>query len=88
MKEAEEKDGRREVKQGKKINVRAIQVRGKNEIEQTKALSLRDQKYPKLRKGTGFTIGGAGANAGRQAGANAGLGRQVSGRQTRRIAGA
>jgi hypothetical protein len=88
MKEAEEKDGRREVKQGKKINVRAIQVRGKNEIEQTKALSLRDQKYPKLRKGTGFTIGGAGANAGRQAGANTGLGRQVSGRQTRRIAGA
>lgn len=87
IKRQEEKEGRREMKQGKRINLSAIRVRGKNEIEDSKALALRDQKYPKLGKGRGFTSGGSGSRAGSSAGARAGLGRQVASTRQRRLAG-
>ena len=87
IKRQEEKEGRREMKQGKRINLSAIRVRGKNEIEDSKALALRDQKYPKLGTGRGFTSGGSGSRAGSNAGARAGLGRQVASTRQRRLAG-
>ena len=87
MKAQEEKEGRREMKQGKRINLSAIRVRGKNEIEDSKSLALRDEKYPKLGKGRGFTSGGSGSRAGSSAGARAGLGRQVASTRQRRLAG-
>ena len=63
-------------------------VRGKNEIEQSKALSLRDKVYPRLCKGSGFTRGGSGRDSGRAAGSQVGLGKQVSGRSSLRLTGA
>ena len=87
IKRQEEKEGRREMKQGKRINLSALKVRGKNEIEDSKSLALRDEKYPKLRSGRGFTSGGSGSRAGSNAGARAGLGRQVASTRQRRLAG-
>ena len=75
------------MKQGKRINLSAIRVRGKNEIEDSKSLALRDEKYPKLGKGRGFTSGGSGSRAGYSAGGRAGLGRQVASTRQRRLTG-
>ena len=87
MKQTEEKEGRREVREGKRVNLSALKVRGKNEIEDSKSLALRDEKYPKLGKGRGFTQGGSGSRAGYSAGGRAGLGRQVASTRQRRLAG-
>ena len=87
MKQTEEKEGRREVREGKRINLSALKVRGKNEIEDSKSLALRNEKYPKLGKGRGFTQGGSGSRAGYSAGGRAGLGRQVASTRQRRLAG-
>ena len=75
------------MKQGKRINLSAIRVRGKNEIEDSKSLALRDEKYPTLGKGRGFTSGGSGSRAGYSAGGRAGLGRQVASGREKRLSG-
>lgn len=88
MKEQEEKQGRTIQINNESVNQSAMVVRGKNEIEQSKALSLRDKVYPRLCKGSGFTRGGSGRDSGRAAGSQVGLGKQVSGRSSLRLTGA
>ena len=87
MKKAEEKEGKTIQINNESVNQSAMVVRGKNEIEQSKALSLRDKIYPRLSKGSGFTGGGSGSQSGREAGASVGLGKQVSGRSSLRLSG-
>ena len=87
MKEQEEKQGRTIQINNESVNQSAMVVRGKNEIEQSKALSLRDKVYPRLRSGSGFTGGGSGRDSGRAAGSQVGLGKQVSGRSSLRLSG-
>tara|TARA_E500000331_G_scaffold353559_1_gene404497 strand:- start:591 stop:1379 length:789 start_codon:yes stop_codon:yes gene_type:complete len=87
MKEQEEKQGRTIQINNESVNQSAMVVRGKNEIEQSKAISLRDKVYPRLCKGSGFTGGGSGRNSGRAAGSQVGLGKQVSGKSSLRLSG-
>ena len=87
MKKAEEKEGKTIQINNESVNQSAMVVRGKNEIEQSKALSLRDKVYPRLSKGSGFTGGGSGSQSGRAAGSQVGLGKQVSGRSALRLSG-
>ena len=87
MKEQEEKQGRTIQINNESVNQSAMVVRGMIEIEQSKALSLRDKVYPRLSKGSGFTGGGSGSQSGRAAGSQVGLGKQVSGRSSLRLSG-
>tara|TARA_R100000458_G_scaffold52331_1_gene53802 strand:- start:374 stop:1186 length:813 start_codon:yes stop_codon:yes gene_type:complete len=87
MKKEEEKQGKTIQINNESVNQSAMVVRGKNEIEQSKALSLRDKVYPRLRSGSGFTRGGSGRDAGRASGSQVGLGKQVSGRSALRLSG-
>ena len=87
MKKREEKNGKTIQINKESVNQSAMVVRGKNEIEQSKAISLRDKVYPRLSKGSGFSGGGSGSQSGRAAGASVGLGKQVSGRSSLRLSG-
>jgi len=87
MKKAEEKEGKTTFFNDEISVQSAMVVRGKNEIEQSKAISLRDKVYPRLSKGSGFTGGGSGSQSGREAGSQVGLGKQVSGRSSLRLSG-
>ena len=87
MKKREEKEGKTIQINKESVNQSAMVVRGKNEIEQSKAISLRDKVYPRLSKGSGFSGGGSGSQSGRAAGASVGLGKQVSGKSSLRLSG-
>ena len=87
MKEAEEKEGRTIQINNESVNQSAMVVRGKNEIEQSKAISLRDKAFPRLGKASGFSRGGSGRGLGREAGSKVGLNKQVSGKSSLRLSG-
>ena len=71
MKYEEERDG------SKVTNSPGLVVQSKNKREYETAMSLYERRHPNVRRGPRGTYGGNGTSAGRQAGASAGLSRQM-----------
>ena len=78
MKKDEEENGRQLQLESKTVNQSALAVQRKNNSEKEIIKAFKQEKYPKLYASSGFTKGGSGASAGRSAGSNVGLSRQVA----------
>ena len=87
MKSEEQKNGRQLQLADKTINVSALTVINANKAELAKVEEFYAERHPSLSRGTGYTNGGTGADAGRAAGGQVGLSRQMSGNSQRQIAG-
>lgn len=87
MKRDEQQNGRQLKLADKTINVSALAVVNANKAELAKVEEFYAERYPSLSKGSGFTEGGDGSSAGRSAGSQVGLTRQMSGNSQRQIAG-
>ena len=88
MKSEEQKNGRQLQLADKTINVSALAVVNANKAELAKVEEFYADRYPDLgRGGAGYSTGGSGASAGRSAGGQVGLSRQMSGNSQRQIAG-
>ncbi len=77
MKKDEEENGRQLQLDSKTVNQSALAVQKKNNTEKEIIRAFKKQKYPKLYASSGFTQGGSGSSAGRSAGSNVGLSRQM-----------
>ena len=77
MKRSEETEGREIQTESRTINQSALAVTKSNETEKIIIQKYCDQKYPSLSRGRGYTGGGSGSSAGRSAGGNVGLSRQM-----------
>ena len=77
MKKDEEENGRQLQLDSKTVNQSALAVQKKNNTEKEIIRAFKKQKYPKLYASSGFTQGGSGSSAGRSAGGNVGLSRQM-----------
>jgi len=77
MKRSEETEGREIQTESRTINQSALAVTKSNETERSIIQKYCDQKYPSLSRGRGYTSGGSGSSAGRSAGGNVGLSRQM-----------
>jgi len=78
MKKDEEENGRQLQLDSKTVNQSALAVQKKNNSEKEIIRAYKKQKYPKLYASSGFTQGGSGSSAGRSAGGNVGLSRQMA----------
>jgi hypothetical protein len=88
MKKDEQQNGRQLQLADKTINVSALAVINANKAELVKVEEFYADRYPDLgRGGAGYSTGGSGANAGKAAGGQVGLSRQMSGNSQRQIAG-
>ena len=77
MKKEEEENGRQLQLDSKTVNQSALAVQKKNNTEKEIIRAFKKQKYPKLYASSGYTQGGSGSSAGRSAGGNVGLSRQM-----------
>ena len=77
MKKEEEENGRQLQLDSKTVNQSALAVQKKNNTEKEIIRAYKKQKYPRLVSSSGFTQGGSGSSAGRSAGGNVGLSRQM-----------
>ena len=77
MKKEEEENGRQLQLDSKTVNQSALAVQKKNNTEKEIIRAYKKQKYPRLVSSSGFTQGGSGSSAGRAAGGNVGLSRQM-----------
>ena len=77
MKKDEEENGRQLQLDSKTVNQSALAVQKKNNTEKEIIRAYKKQKYPRLVSSSGYTQGGSGASAGRSAGGNVGLSRQM-----------
>ena len=77
MKKDEEENGRQLQLDSKTVNQSALAVQKKNNTEKEIIRAYKKQKYPRLVSSSGFTQGGSGSSAGRSAGGNVGLSRQM-----------
>ena len=88
MKRDDEKQGKQLKLASKTINVSALAVVNANKAELVKVEEFYAERYPTISKGgSGYESGGSGASAGRAAGSQVGLSRQMSGNSQRQIAG-
>jgi len=78
MKSEEETNGRAIQTESRTINQSALAVVNSNKTEKGIIQQYCDEKYPRLRSSGGYTNGGSGSSAGRSAGGNVGLSRQVA----------
>lgn len=78
MKSEEETNGRAVQTESKTINQSALAVVNSNKTEKGIIQKYCNEKYPRLRSGSGYTGGGSGSSAGRSAGGSVGLSRQVA----------
>ena len=78
MKRDEESNGREIQTESKTINQSALAVTKSNKTELAVVEEYYRKKYPSLSKSRGFTSGGSGSSAGRAAGGNVGLSRQMA----------
>ena len=77
MKKEEEENGRQLQLDSKTVNQSALAVQKKNNTEKEIIRAYKKQKYPRLVSSSGYTQGGSGSSAGRAAGGNVGLSRQM-----------
>ena len=77
MKKEEEENGRQLQLDSKTVNQSALAVQKKNNTEKEIIRAYKKQKYPRLDSSSGYTQGGSGSSAGRSAGGNVGLSRQM-----------
>ena len=77
MKKEEEENGRQLQLDSKTVNQSALAVQKKNNTEKEIIRAYKKQKYPRLVSSSGYTQGGSGSSAGRSAGGNVGLSRQM-----------
>jgi len=77
MKRDEESNGREIQTESRTINQSALAVTKSNKTELAVVEEYYRKKYPSLSKARGFTSGGSGSSAGRAAGGNVGLSRQM-----------
>ena len=88
MKSEEQKNGRQLQLADKTINVSALAVINANKAELAKVEEFYAERYPTIGSGgSGYSSGGSGADAGRAAGGQVGLSRQMSGSSQKRIGG-
>ena len=77
MKRDEESNGREIQTESRTINQSALAVTKSNKTELAVVEEYYRKKYPNLSRGTSYTSGGSGSSAGRAAGGNVGLSRQM-----------
>ena len=77
MKRDEESNGREIQTESRTINQSALAVTKSNKTELAVVEEYYRKKYPSLSRGRGYTSGGSGSSAGRAAGGNVGLSRQM-----------
>ena len=77
MKRDEESNGREIQTESRTINQSALAVTKSNKTELAVVEEYYRKKYPNLSRGTSYTSGGSGTSAGRAAGGNVGLSRQM-----------
>ena len=88
MKADEERNGTQLKLASKTINVSALAITKANKTELAKVKEFYNDRYGKISKsGSGYEMGGSGASAGRAAGGQVGLSRQMSGSSQRRLGG-
>ena len=88
MKSEEQKNGRQLQLADKTVNVSALAVINANKAELAKVEEFYAERYPTIGSGgSGYRSGGSGASAGKAAGGQVGLSRQMSGNSQRQIAG-
>ena len=87
MTKEEEENGRQLQLDSKTINQSALAVQKKNNTEKEIIKAFKKEKYPKLYASSGFTQGGSGRSAGREAGSSVGLSRQVAGGGYKQLGG-
>ena len=88
MKADEERNGTQLKLASKTINVSALAITKANNAELAKVEEFYAERYPSIgRGGSGYETGGSGASAGRAAGSQVGLSRQMSGSSQRRLGG-
>ena len=78
MKKEEEENGRQLQLDSKTVNQSALAVQKKNNTEKEIIRAFKKQKDPRLVLSSGYTQGGSGSSAGRAAGGNVGLSRQMA----------
>ena len=88
LKKTEQVNGR-EIKQedGTVFTQEGLVVQKKNNTELARNNALVKKLYPRLASASGYTRGGSGSSAGREAGGSVSLNRQVAGSSRRRLAG-
>ena len=88
MKSEEQKNGRQLQLADKTVNVSALAVINANKAELAKVEEFYAERYPTIgSRGNGYSSGGSGADAGRAAGGQVGLSRQMSGSSQKRLGG-
>ena len=88
MKAEEERNGTQLKLASKTINVSALAITKANKAELAKVEEFYDDRYGRIgRSGTGYEMGGSGASAGRAAGGQVGLSRQMSSSSQRQLSG-
>ena len=88
MKRDDEQHGKQLKLASKTINVSALAVVNGNKAELAKVEEFYAERYPTIGSGgSGYETGGSGASAGRAAGGQVGLSRQMSGSSQRRLGG-
>ncbi len=88
MKADEERNGTQLKLASKTINVSALAITKANKTELAKVKEFYDDRYGKIGGGgSGYETGGSGASAGRAAGGQVGLSRQMSGNSQRQLSG-
>ena len=88
MKADEERNGTQLKLASKTINVSALAITKANKTELAKVKEFYDDRYGKIGGGgSGYETGGSGASAGRAAGGQVGLSRQMSSSSQRRLGG-
>ena len=88
MKADEERNGTQLKLASKTINVSALAITKANKAELAKVEEFYAERYPSIgRGGSGYETGGSGASAGRAAGSQVGLSRQMTLRSQRRLGG-
>ena len=69
------------------FNINLANVQKKNNTELARNNALVKKLYPRLASASGYTGGGSGSSAGREAGGSVSLNRQVVGSSRRRLGG-
>ena len=87
MKRDDEQHGRQLKLASKTINVSALAVVNGNKAELAKVDEFYDDRYGKIGGGGSYESGGSGASAGRAAGGQVGLSRQMSSSSQRQLSG-
>jgi hypothetical protein len=68
-------------------NTSALTCRNRDELQNSLALALQDETYPKLRTGASIRMGSHGAGAGQEAARSVGLNHQVKAKKTLALSG-